>query len=149
MPRSPNSPAYPWGMQQPRERLKVVSARLRTAIDDVASPGFPAIASRVQAVVHALHPLVDVMEHLSRSGLRVRKGGAIPLPGADVSEAVKAVRVSLGELASSSVLTVHAGYQAFSAAADVLLQLADRVVDSGITASERASVDDPWKVFDF
>ena len=151
MTSAPRSPQYPWGTMTPRERLRTLSEKLRGAMKDTSEPGFFEILNRVQAAVHAVHPLVETMDHLSRSGLRpMNKKGASAadsLPAADVASAVQSVNAALGGVVSASIHDATERYQAFADSSDALVELAARVIELGIAGSDPGAVERPWEAF--
>ena len=147
----PRSSQYPWGTMTPRERLRTLSEKLRGALKDTSEPGFFEIPERVKATVHAVHPLVEAMDHLARSGLRpMNKKGASAsdaLPAAHVAAAVQCVNTALGAVVTASVHDATERYQAFAEASDALVELAARVIERGIAGSDPGSVERPWEAF--
>lgn len=152
MAASSKSSHYPWGTMTPRERLRALSEKLRSALNETQSSGFSDIAERVKAVVHASRPLVDTLEHLARAGLRPMgkqpDASDLPVSAAAVDAAVQSVNTSLGDVVSSSIHTSSERYQAFDAACEALLELAARAIKGGIAGSAPGSGRDPWKAFD-
>ena len=66
------STRYPWGTETPGPRLRASCARARTGIGQVDAPGHHKIAERIDTAVQAVRPLVETMEHVSRTGSRRR-----------------------------------------------------------------------------
>ena len=153
MAPSSRTTQYPWGTVTPRERLRTLSERLRTAMAATHECGFTAVPDRVKGVVHASRPLVDAMEHLGRAGLRPpARGGAssdLPLACDVVLCAVESVNECLAGLVSSTIHDASERYRAFAEACEALLELADRAIRFGIAGGASAVSGDPWKAFDF
>ena len=99
MAASSRNTQYPWGTITPRERLRMLSEKLRTAMNDTKSSGFSDVADRVKAVVRASRSLVDTLEHLARVGLRPmgkqHHASDLPVPAAAVDAAVQSHNTSL------------------------------------------------------
>ena len=144
MAASSRNTQYPWGTITPRERLRMLSEKLRTAMNDTKSSGFSDVADRVKAVVRASRSLVDTLEHLARVGLRPmgkqHHASDLPVPAAAVDAAVQSHNTSLADVVWSSTHTLSERYQAFDAACEVLLDLAARAIKGGIAGSPPGGV---------
>ena len=151
MPRT-KATMYPWGSVTPRERLRALSEKLRSAMEAAQAPAFRDIPERVQVVVHATRPLVDTLEYLAGAGLRPTTRGqassALPVASDAVFSAVESANESLGALVSSSVDDVSARYAAFAQSCDGLLELGEQAIQGGVAGGGSAPSADPWKAFD-
>ena len=107
------STRYPWGTETPGPRLRASCARARTGIGQVDAPGHHKIAERIDTAVQAVRPLVETMEHVSRTGLRVRGSNTNAVSGTTVSDAVGSVREALVAMATSSATTLSGRFDAF------------------------------------
>ena len=147
MADSKRRPRYPWGVTTPRPRLRAVCASVRRVLDDARSPGFGPHARRVSAAVQATRPLVEVMRHLSRAGLRSTTD-VEPLDAADVRAAVERVDGSVNDLAAASVFELSERYRAFCEAVDALLTVADESSRRGIAPPRKSRADAGWAAFE-
>ena len=141
------TPRYPWGTETPGPRLRAACARAQTGLDDAKETGFVEIVQRGSAAVQGSKSLVETMEFLARAGLRVRGTDLSPVQGHAVSEATQAVRDAVAGVAGSSLLTVQARYEAYVAAVETLMALAERGGEHGIAGSGESDPDDPWNAF--
>ena len=152
MPSSSKATQYPWGTVPPRERLRMLSEKVRSAMEAAGQSGFTAIPERVKAVVHASHLLVETMEHLGRAGLRpsTRKGASseLPLTSDAVLTSVASANERLAALVSSTIHDASERYGAFAEACEALLELADRTIQCGIAGGGSVPSGDPWNAFD-
>ena len=138
---------YPWGTMAPRQRLRLVCAGARKALDNAKSPGFGQVSGWVSGAVKATRPLVDAMQYLSGVGLRPSTDGE-PLAADEVRAAVDRVDRSVSDLAAVSVLELSDRYRAFSEAVGALLAIADESLRRGIAGPLEDRADDGWAVFE-
>ena len=152
MPRGSKATVYPWGTVTPRERLRALSEKLRSAMQAAQAPGFRDIPERVQGVVHATRPLVDTLDYLAGAGLRpTHRGNAaagLPVACVAVFSAVESANDCLGALVSSTIHDASERYLAFIEACEALLEFADRAIQCGIAGGGAVPSGDPWKAFD-
>ena len=138
---------YPWGTLAPRQRLRLVCANARKALDNAKSPGFGQVSGSVSGAVKATRPLVDAMQYLSGAGLRSSADGE-PLAADEVRAAADRVDCSVSDLAAASVLELSDRYRAFSEAVTALLDIADVSSHRGIARSLDDRADDGWATFE-
>ena len=139
--------SYPWGAMAPRQRLRVVCAGVRKALDSAKSPGFGQVSGCVSGAVLSTRPLVVAMRYLSGSGLRSGAEGE-PLAADEVREAVDVVDRSVSDLAAASVFEISDRYRAFSEAVTALLDVADESLRRGIARPLDDRGDDGWAAFE-
>lgn len=139
--------SYPWGTRSPSVHLKSTSRRVRGALDKALEPRFSVASDRAAGVVRTARPLVEALEYLSKSGLRPT-AHPDPLLADDVAAGVRVAREAIGQLASSSILTVSESYRGFAASMEVLLELADAAMTRGISESGDQQAANLWQEFD-
>lgn len=153
MPSSSKATQYPWGTTTPRERLRTLCEKVRSAMQAATEPGYTDIPDRVKSVVQASHPLVETMAHLGHAGLRpstrTAGGSELPLTSDAVLSSVDSVNASLASFVHSTIHDVSDQYRGFAEACEALLELAERAIQSGIAGGGSVPSGDPWKVFDF
>ena len=117
-------------------------------MEQVNAPGsHHQIAERIDAVVQALRPLVETMEYVSRAGLRARGRNKNAIAGTTVSDAVDAVREALAPMAASTAITLSGHFEAFVAAVQSLIGLAETGIEFGISGNGEAAAHDPWHAY--
>ena len=142
------STRYPWGTETPGPRLRASCARARTGLEQVNAHGnHHDIAQRIDAAVQALRPLVETMDHVARSGLRVRGSNRNAISGETVSDAVGAVRETLVAMSASTAATLSGHYEAFRAAVESLIGLAETGIEHGIAGTGEAEPQDLWHAY--
>ena len=137
---------YPWGTIAPRQRLRLVSASARKALDSAKSPGFGRVSDSVSGAVRSTRALVDALRYLSGAGLRSSPDGDA-LAADDVRTAVDRVDRSVSDLAAASVLELSDRYRAFSEAVNALLEVADASSRQGIACPLDDGADG-WATFE-
>ena len=138
---------YPWGTQAPTSRIRDLSAKATTAIAQVDEPGFVQMHDRVTGAVQAAFVLVQVVDHLSTTGLRVVGTKETPLASSEVSAAVDQVREAVAALGASNVVSVGDCFQRLAAAVVELIAVANKATKCGIEGTGDAGVPDPWSHF--
>ena len=135
---------YPWGTKPPRQHLEDSVALVSRALEATKNPGLARIQDGVALAAHDARPLLSALDHLSRSGLQRRgnNGGAIA-PEA-IEETIKAVRLSVLNIAQSTGWTLKDNLQEFSTAIESTKELTQRVIELGIEANAADDENDPW-----
>lgn len=144
---SKSRPSYPWGTRSPSAHLQATCRKVRAALDKALEPRFSVASERAGEVVRAARPLVEALEYLSKSRFR-SKAHPDPLSADDVAAGVAAARQAIGQLASSSILTLSESYKAFSASMEALLELAGAATTRGISESGDQQAGSLWQEFD-
>ena len=123
------------------------TAKARTGLEAVETPGFGDIDARVSRAVSEARTVLESLEHLARTGFRSR-AGETPIPAAEIKGAADAVRDAVVALADASVVNVSERYAAYASALDVLLGLVDAAQRRGIAGSGEPTRADPWTAFE-
>ena len=138
---------YPWGTQAPTSRVRDLSAKATAAIAQVEEPGFGEIQSRVTRAVQATFALVQVVDHLGTSGLRVVATKEGPLASSEVVAAAEQVHDAVAALGVSSAVTLGESFQRFAACVVDMIALADKATKRGIEGTGDPAAPDPWSRF--
>ncbi len=141
---SKSKTVYPWGSKPPRQHLEDSLALVRRALEATKDPGLVKIQEVVAMAAHDARPLLSALEHLSRSGLQRRGNNGEPITAEQIEHSVKAVRLSIANIAQSTGWTLKDNLQEFSEAIGSTNELAQCVIERGIEANSADDEDDPW-----
>jgi hypothetical protein len=117
-----------------------------TALSVAHCAGFHGMAERLRNAVMASERLVAVLERIAEHGLR-RPKDAEPLSATEVREGVRRVREAVAELAGTTPEGLSDAYAQYTRAVEALVELANRVLQSGVRPAEGDQPPSPWDNF--
>ena len=139
---------YPWGVQTPSSRLAYALDALEVSRAAIARARFPDLLAATRRVIDCVVMLLEVLDHIARTGMRVRGARAQDrVAAADVVRAASGLREASGALALSSVLNVSRRYADFEASLEEAVQVAARARAKGVRGDSGAPVTDVWSRF--
>ena len=141
---SKSKTVYPWGGKPPRQHLEASIAQIEKGLEATRNPGLMAIQDSVAIAVHSARPLLNALEHLSRSGLQRRGDNGQPVTAVQIDEKIKVARLAVASIAQSTGWNLKDNLQEFSRAIESANELAQSVIERGIEASSDDNEDDPW-----
>ena len=119
---------------------------LRRVLGDARIGGFGEIPNRVRAVIDVSERVVSTLEYVARGGVpgrpRVNRVAA-----AEIVEHVSRVNASVLTLAHASADTLSERYLELAGELELLLSLAERVMERGVDVDANLVPSNHWKAF--
>lgn len=131
---------------KPTPEIERAVRQATSALSAARCAGFDGMAERLRNAVAASERLVVVLERIAEHGLR-RPREPEPLSPTEVREGVRLVREAVAELAGTTPEGLSDAYAQYTRAVEALVELANRVLQSGVRQTEGDQSPSPWDNF--
>ena len=133
-------------LQNPRDELTRSLHRVETALSGASAEGFRELFPRVRRAVAASESLVQVLDQLTRQGLR-RRGSSSFVSTSEVQDPLQEVREIVGRLANTTPAKFSEDYEQYNQRVRALIGVGRSVLDRGLDPPEGLKGLDEWKPF--